>query len=341
MKFAGKRAEGFLTKPDPSCWAALIFSEDEGVAGDAARTLLKTWGEFELITFDEDTIRREPALLFDALEAQSLLGDDRAIRVRTNGDKIAALLIEAIKMGDQSPGRFAARLIVTAGGLQKRSKLRAGFEAANSAAALQLFEDDAGNIADLVRAALQDTGAETEPGVIELFTGDLPGHRGLARQEIEKLCLYAYGLGRPISAEDIHKLNATDIDQALGAAIAAALNGQAEHAMRMLDRVLIAGTNTITILRAIQRDAQRLLHAHEIGGLQGNVGMKLRPPVWQSDWPTFSARLRSWSPKRLARIIERVYEAEQQVKTAGPSGQAVLRILIKDIARVAEGPKAA
>ena len=341
MKYSGKKAEGFLQKPDPACWAVLVFSEDEGVANDGARSILAAWGDLELITLDDDAIKREPALLFDALEAQSLLGDDRAIRVRTNGDKIAALLIEAVSTADQNPGRFAARLVVSAGGLQKRSKLRAGFEAANGAAALQLFEDDAGNIAELVRSALGDVGAKTEPGVIEAFTGDLPGHRGLARQEIEKLSLYAHNLGRPVSIDDIHKLNATDIDQALGFAVISALDGRAKQAMQMLDRVLITGASPITVLRAIQRESQRLLQAHEIGGLQGNVGMKLRPPVWQSDWPAFSARLRNWPPKRIARIIERVYEAEQQVKTAGPTGAPVLRTLMKDIARVAAGPKAA
>lgn len=341
MKYSGKKAENFIQKPDPACWAVLIFSEDEGVSNDGARNILSKWGDLELISLDEDAIKREPAILFDALEAQSLLGDDRAIRVRTNGDKIAALLIEAVTMADQTPGRFAARLLVSAGGLQKRSKLRAGFEAASTAAALQLFEDDAGSIAELVRSTLKDAGAETEPGVIELFTGDLPGHRGLARQEIEKLSLYAHNLGRPISVDDVHKLNATDIDQALGFAVNSALDGHAKNAMQMLDRVLITGASPITVLRAIQRESQRLLQAHEIGGLQGNVGMKLRPPVWQSDWPTFSKRLRNWSPKRIARIIERIYEAEQQVKIAGQSGESVLRILMKDIARVAAGPKAA
>ena len=341
MKYAGKKAEAFLQKPDPACWAILVFSEDEGVASDGARNVLSAWGDLELITLDDDAIKRDPALLFDALEAQSLLGDDRVIRVRTNGDKIAALLIEAVNLADQTPGRFAARLIVSSGALQKRSKLRAGFEAANTAAALQLFEDDAANIADLVRSALNDAGAEAEPGVIEAFTGDLPGHRGLARQEIEKLSLYAHKLGRPISIDDIHRLNATDIDQALGFAVTSALDGRAQQAMQMLDRVLITGASPITVLRAIQRESQRLLQAHEIGGLQGNIGMKLRPPVWQSDWPAFAARLRNWSPKRIARIIERVYEAEQQVKVAGPTGSSVLRTLMKDIARVAAGPKAA
>lgn len=341
MKLSGRKADSFIRKPDAACWAVLAFCEDEGVANDAARSILSLWGELEIITLDEDAIKREPVLLFDALEAQSLLGDERAIRIRTSGDKLAALLLEAVKMGDASPGRFAAKLIVTAGALQKRSKLRAGFEAAKSAMALHLFADDAGDISGLVESTLKNLGATAEPGVIETFVGDLPGHRGLARQEIEKLSLYAHNLSRPLSLEDIRKLTATDIDHALSSAINFALEGKTGQAIQMLDRLLISGTNAITVLRALQREAQRMLQAHEVGGAHGNVGMKLRPPVWQSEWPAFSARLRTWSPKRLARILERVYDAEQQIKTAGPSAEPVLRVLMNDLGRVAAGPRAA
>lgn len=341
MKFVGNKAEGFIRKPNPECWAVLAFSQDEGVANDAARNVLKAWGELEIITLDEDAVKREPALLFDALEAQSLLGDDRAIRIRTSGDKLASLLIEAVKLGDATPGRFAAKLLVSSGALQKRSKLRAGFEAAQNAASLQLFEDELGDVAALVETALKDIGAKAESGVIELFVGDLPGHRGLAKQEIEKLCLYAHNLGRPVSSADIHALSATDINHAMGAAINSALDGRPADAIKMLDRLLVSGANTITVLRALQREAQRMLHAHEIGGAQGNVGMKLRPPVWKTEWPAFSNRLRQWSPKRLMRILERAYEAEQQVKTAGTSAEPVLRMLMNDLARVAAGGRPA
>jgi len=341
VKFVGKKAESFTRKPDPACWAVLAFSEDEGVANDAARGVLAAWGDLEIITLDEDAIKRDAALLFDALEAQSLLGDLRAVRIRATGDKISALLLEAVKLADETPGRFAAKLMISTGALKKRSKLRAGFEAAKSAAALQLFSDEIGDVAGLVETALKDMGAAADPGVIETFIGDLPGHRGLARQEIEKLSLYAHNLSRPLSMEDIRKLSATDIDHVLSSAVHAALDGNAKTAMRMLDRLLISGTNTITVLRAIQREALRMLQAHELGAAHGNIGMKLRPPVWQSEWSAFSKRLRGWSPKRLARILERVYDAERQVKTAGPSGEPVLRILLNDLARVAAGPRAA
>jgi len=340
MKLTGAKAAGYAKRPAPSAWAILVFSEDEGVAADAARAVMSAWtpkgGELETITLDEDAVKREPALLFDELEAQSLLGEDRAIRIRTSGDKIAALLIEALKMGEATPGRFGAKLLVSAGALQKRAKLRSEFESAKQAVSLQLFADEIGDINTLVKNTLADAGAGIEADALAAFVGDLPGHRGLANKEIEKLTLYAEGLGRDISVADIRALSATDVDHALGSVISLMLSGHGGEAQIALDRLLIAGTSSISVLRAIQREVQRMLQAHQLGGGSGsNIGMKLRPPVWQSEWGAFSARLRAWSPKRLARILERLYDAELQAKASGASAEPVLRILINDLARVA------
>ena len=135
MLLKGKQAADFARKPKPSVWAVLAFGEDPGLSSDAAHALIKAWtpkgATMDVTTLDDDSIKKDPSLLFDGLEAVSLLGDPRVIRVRTSGDKIAALLIETIQKGDSQEEYYSARLIIEAGGLQKRSKLRAAAESAS------------------------------------------------------------------------------------------------------------------------------------------------------------------------------------------------------------------
>ena len=123
MKFAGAKAGQFCTKPDGKIWAHLIFGSDGGVVSDQALALSTSLSagkpDVEIIRLSDDEIRKDPALFFDALEAVSLLGYDRIIRVQTSGDKIAKLLLEAIALGEEAPDRFAAKLIITAGALAK------------------------------------------------------------------------------------------------------------------------------------------------------------------------------------------------------------------------------
>lgn len=343
MLLKGRQAESFARRPSGDVWAVLAFSEDEGLVSDASHALLTAWAgkaQLDVTVLEDDAVRKEPAILYDALEAMSLLGDPRAVRVRTSGDKIAALLSEVLSEGDKSPGRFAAKLVIEAGSLQSKSKLRAAAEAADRAACLQLFSEDAADIGERVKAALLAEGATIDEDALGLFLGDLPGNRGIANAEIGKLALYARGLGRPVSAADIEALTATGIRQDMGAVILSALEGRPADAHRALDRLTETGTSPISILRALQMETLRMLAAQEkIANGDANPGRSLRPPVWPNEWQAFQARLGVWSPKRLMRIMERIHDAEHQAKSAGAAAEPTVRMLINDLARTAEAAR--
>lgn len=341
MLLQGKSASAFSRKPDPQVWAVLAFSDDEGLASDIGQSLVAAWtGKGpppEVTTLDDDAIKKDAALLFDALEAVSLLGDARVVRVRTSGDKIAALLADVFKEGDAKEGRFAARLIVEAGSLQKKSKLRAAAEGAKRTAALHLFADEGADIEARVKQALLEAGATIESDALLAFVGDLPGHRLAANSEIEKLALYAHGLGRALTLSDIRALSATELEQTISAAIDATLDGRPGAANTAFDKLASAGTGGIGLLRSLQFEVHRMLDAHaRIAEGQANPNMKLRPPVWQSAWPAYRARLAKWPVRRLTRVLERIYDAEAQAKLAGGSADAVVGILMNELSRAAE-----
>jgi len=344
MLLQGKKAAAFARKPDPDIWAALAFSDDEGIASDAGQTLIAAWAgkhaHADVTLLDDDAVRKDPALLFDALEAVSLLGDPRIVRVRTSGDKIAGLLIEAIEAADKKPGRFSANLLIEAGTLARKSRLRVAAEGASRTACLQLFADESADIGQRVTQVLKEAGVTIETDALQLFVGDLPGHRMAANSEIEKLALYARGLERPVNVQDIRALCATEFEQTLSTAISATLDGHPAAANAAFDKLAMAGTAGISVLRSLQFEVRRMLDAHvRIEEGQANPNMKLRPPVWQSEWPAYRARLGKWPVRRLTRVLERIYDAEAQAKRAGGSADAVIRILMNDLSRAAEAAR--
>jgi len=331
MKHQGGGAERFAKRPDPECRLALVFGDDEGVVVDTANLLIKAWEKLSpsnVITLDEDEIKREPNVLFDALEAVSLLGDASILRIRTSGEKLFALLKDVLAMALATPDRIAARVVIQNGALTTKSKLRTAFEAAPNAAALHVFSDSDDDMADIVKKFLDGRGVAIAPDALSFFVGGLPGHRSLANAEMEKLSLYAHNLGRPISVADVRSLCETNADESAAAAVMLALDGRPDAAQAEMDRVIDAGLSPITLLRMFEREATRMLAAHAMGTQGGAAsGMKLRPPVWKSEWPAFTARLRKWPMPRLLRLLERVHDVELTAKTQGPASDAATRQL--------------
>lgn len=324
MKFQGNSAERFAKKPDAACQFALLFGEDEGVVADHANALIKAWETADpaaVQTLDEDDVKRDPSRLFDALEAVSLLGESTIIRIRTKGEKLFAILKDVLAL---PPERIAAKLIVQNGSLNTRSKMRTAFEAAPNAAALHFFSDSAADMSDLVRSFLQGRDVEIETDALSVFVGGLPGHRSLANAEMEKLAVYAHNLGRPVSVADVQALCETNADESARQAVLMALNGDVEQAQAELDRVIDTGLSPISLIRLFEMEASRMLDAQALQGEggAGNVGMKLKPPVWKSEWPAFQARLRKWPTPRLTRLVERLHDLELMAKSPGGAGLA-------------------
>jgi DNA polymerase-3 subunit delta len=60
--------------------------------------------------------------------------------------------------------------------------------------------------------------------------------------------------------------------------------------------------------------------------------MRLRPPVFDKEWPTFSRALRDWDAAAIHRAFTRLYEAEKSCKQAGAPSDAIVKNLIHRIA---------
>ena len=162
MKFSGNSAARFAKRPDETVPFVLIFGEDEGVVGDLARDLIAAWqkaGPANVLTLDEDEVRRDPPVLFDALEAVSLLGEGTILRLRTSGEKLFSVLKDVLALPTE---RVAAKLIVQNGALNTRSKMRTAFEA--GARWVALCDTNGGTQPIDVRAIVEAVIAEAVPG---------------------------------------------------------------------------------------------------------------------------------------------------------------------------------
>ena len=341
MIFKGSAVPRQIQQSGPDLWCVLVFGEDDGVVSDTAEQVGASWakagGGANTITLDDDEIRRDPALLYDRIETASLLGETDIIRIRTSGEKIAKHLLDLVERADSIGAGFANKLIILNGSLTKRSKLRSTIEASRTAAAIHVFADSEQSLRDIVESRLKADDVAIDTDALDRFVAYLPGHRGLANQETEKLALYGRGLDSPISTSDIKLLSLTDADSSVRDMIQHAFDGNSEACLAEFDRVSEAGTSAISILRLIEMEAKRLLQAAGLSGGGANVGMKLKPPVWQSEWPAFRSRMDRWSASALTRLIAAVHDHELLAKQTGAGSDPAIRILLLNILKSASG----
>lgn len=346
MKLTGGRITRFLEAPPADIIGVLFFGPDRGLAKERSDTLIRKFVDnpddaFAATVLTADDLSSDPARLSDEMSALSLLGDDRLVRVRLDHERSGAAISKIIKSLDADPSRAAAKLVIEAGDMTPRSAIRKAFEAAGHFAAIGCYKDNAADLANLVRSTLTQHNIAIAPGALDLWVPLLDGDRALARNEIDKMVLYkGFGevAGATVTVDDVKTLASGAQAASIDDIILSAMSGETAKCDDAFRRAVASKVNTAVILRALQRHLGRLLeaNAHMQAGDRPESAIKaLRPPVFQMQERTFLSQLRIWPSRALQSALSQSLVAEEQLKSAGAPGEAIVGRMLLALASFA------
>lgn len=340
MKVSTQQAEFFVASPAPDVRAVLVYGPDAGLVNERALKLLESQGvdlddPFSSITLRSEDLFKEPARLFDEATAISLGGGLRLVRAQGVTDAAVesmTLLFERSIVN--------AFIVLEAGNLGPRSRLRRLFEASVQGAALPCYADDDVARCLVIDGMLRDAGKEVARSSLEFMAAHLAGDRGVARRELEKLLLYTLEDDKKLTLEQIVACVGDESEHVLEDIAKAACSGNTVELAHAYDRCIATGQSDISILRALFRHLQRL-HETSIARDRGDdvvqAMSKLRPPVFFKDKAQFTAQVSKWTSLRLQDAIGVVMNAERSCKSTGVPGGLVCERTLFQISSAARG----
>lgn len=326
-----------LTHPPKEMVAALIFGPDQGLVRERAETLIKSVvpdlkDPFLIADLEDSVLASDPSRLFDEAAAIAMLGGRRVVRVRGAGNNLAKLFERFLEdpVGD-------ALVVVEGGDLAKGTGLRRVFEGADNAAAIVCYGDTARDLPDVVQAALKAAGLSIAPDALADAASRLGSDRGVTRRELEKLALYAHGQ-KQVTLEDVRAVLGDEAEVRAEEALDAAGAGDLKRLDLALERLWVAGTAPIAILRMALSHFQRLAVAKadiERGETADGAMRKLRPPIHFMRQAAFKAQLGPWDSQRLADAADLLLETEALTKTTAIPAETVTARALFNIAAMA------
>lgn len=338
MKLAGARVDRFVTSPDPDICIVLLYGPDQGLVRERAQALQRAYlggppGPFSQTLLFDAAIKSDAAALGDAISARALDGSKCVVRLKTQGDQAAravAALLDAISSGSLTP---AALLLIEAGDLAKRSKLRQCIEQAGAhAVALPCYLPDRAALRALAQDMARERGVRLEEGALEALLDRLPQNTALATNELDKLMLYAGPQpGAVISARDVAACIAGEGESGADALAFAIAARQPRRASQLLRDAAEAGQSPVGLLRAIQRHFWRLGEARAAmaAGKTAKAAMaSLRPPVFYGQAQAFGRQVQLWSSAALGRALEDCLQTEREMKSSGAAAENLLARLV-------------
>lgn len=331
MKLQGRAIETFVRSPDPKIRVALVYGPDTGLVRQRALTIGKTVVQdmddpFRVAGLTADAVVQDPVLLADEAAAQSLTGGRRLIRIRDAEERLAKALggyLDAPAPGD-------SLILLEAGELGPRSKLRTLCEQSPVAAALPCYVETEGNLANVLQDRITGKGYRIDRDALSYLASCLVGDRLLAIGEVDKLLLYM-GDQKAIDLDDARAVVGDAAAIGLEEPAIAAASGDAVAVDRSLGRLFGEGESPVGVLRAAQRHFQRLhwVRAQMATGMAAPAAVgSLKPPPFFKLRDAMIAQVQRWPLERLGQALARLQAAEIACKAAGPDEDLCARALL-------------
>ena len=331
MKLNPREAEGYFTRPDAAKTGLLIHGADAmRVALKRQQVLAALLGpgaeqEMRLTRIPGGDLRRDPALLLDAVKAIGFFPGPRAVLVEDATETAAPAILAALE--DWATGD--AWIIVTAGQFKPGSKIRKAFEAHPNACAVGIYDDPPSRAEVeriLSRAGFQPIPRDSMSALSELALALSPGD---FTQTVEKLSLYKRGDTSGLSIGDIEACAPRSTEAALDDVLNVVAEGRIGEVGPLIRRLRAQGTNGVTLCIGATRYF-RTLYACAADPVQG-IG-KLRPPVYGKRRDRILRQARGWGAARLQTALTVLTDTDLSLRSAGqtaPTMALVERAMIR------------
>ena len=332
MKLSPREASGYFARPDPRRAGLLIYGADAmrvalrrqqvvaalvGPAGEA---------EMRLTRIDAAALRKDPALLLDAVKATGFFPGPRAVLLDDAGDGLKDAVAAAL--ADWRDGDAA--IVVTAGPLGKAG-LRKLFEDHPNAFAAAIYDDPPSRDeveAGLRKAGLAQVSADGMAALLALSRALDPGEYA---RTVEKLALYKLSDPTPVGPEDVATMAPATVEADVDEVLNVVAEARVAEIGPLMRRIEAQGVNAVSLCIGATRHFRTLLIAAADPGGPAQGITRLRPPVFGPRRDRLQRQAAAWGRARLETALGILTDTDLTLRSASraPAMAVMERALIR------------
>ncbi len=338
MKLTGAAAARYFGKPEAGRAGLLIFGSDAMRVAlrrqEVIAALIGPQGEEEmrLSRIAGADLRKDTSLLLDAIRAVGFFPGPRVVLVEDAGDALAEPITAALKgwrTGD-------AMIIVTAGSLITKSRLRKAFEGHDNAYSIGVHDDPPSReeVDGILRkAGLNQIDADAMTALIALSRALDPGD---FRQTVEKIALYKFGDATPLTLADVTACAPSSVEAGVDDVLAIVAEGRASELGPVMQRLDSQGVQPVQLAIAALRHF-RALHAAASDPKGPGAGIaRIRPPVFGPRRDRMLRQAQGWGMMKLESALRDLVETDLSLRSISRAPQmAVMERALMRLAMMA------
>ena len=289
----------------------LLYGENEGFKLQAIKKEFENKFLGETQTYEEKEILNNEKAFFDSINSKSFFEKEKLIIINRCTDKLKDTIEEIVEKKI-----IDIKIILNAGILEKKSKLRSFFEKSKEGVCIPFYADSAQTLSTIVSNFFREKKISISQQTINLLVDRCRGDRQNLNNELDKINNYSLNR-KNINLDEILKLtnlaenyNASElIDGCLSKNLKKTVNILNENNYSAEDCILITRTFLIKLKRLF-----KIKKELELTKNIDNVITAFKPPIFWKDKETVKQQVGKWHLNQIENLIFETNEIELLIK---------------------------
>ena len=289
----------------------LLYGNNKGLIEETIKNTFKPIFTKNIISYDEAEIINNVEAFQEEILNKSLFESEKFLIINRSSDKIVKIIENIVEKKIKD-----LKIIITAGILEKRSKLRNFFEKNSNTITVPFYEDNYQTLLSLAERFFKDKKISISQQNINLIVERSKNDRISLKNELEKINNYSVDKNN-IDTNKILKITNLAENYHVSELVDNCLSRNKKKIITILNENNPAPEDNILILRTFLFKLKRLKQLKLNLNLKNNVETVMssfKPPIFWKEKDLIKLQLRLWSLEQIQKLIFNINKLELLIK---------------------------
>ena len=295
--------------PDKSIFY-LLYGKNEGLKTECINQILER-NDGKVFNYEEKQIKDETESFYENVLSGSLFESNKVIIINRASDKIFEIIQDLINRN-----LINIKIIINAGILETRSKLRSLFEKKDDLVCIPTYPDNNDTLSKLAVIFFRNENISISQENINLIIEKCNGDRNNLNNELNKIKSYILNK-KEISAQEILKLVNLTENFEVSELIDNCLAKNNNKIINILSENNYSPEDCIIILRTFLSKTKRMLKLAIELEKNKDINKTInsaKPPIFWKNKEIVKVQLNKWKTKKIKELIKNINNVELEIK---------------------------
>ncbi len=289
----------------------LLYGPNEGAKKEAVKKILDETKIEQVIKYDEREILENNEIIFNEILNKSLFETDKIIIIDRASDKLFKVLEATFDRESDD-----IYLIINAGNLEKKSRLRNIFEKDKKLTCIPFYLDELQTLSKLAINFFRTKKINISQSDINLLINKCNGDRGVLQNELDKIELFLLNK-KKLTSDNLIKLTNLIENHNISELIDSCLAKNHKKTLSILNENIYSNDDCILIVRTFLNKSKKVLKLSTDYEKNKDINQTIssaKPPIFWKDKEITKQQIYKWGPSKIKNLIFKLNEIELLLK---------------------------